>query len=257
MSFTPTTIIAKEKHFAFLSKTQQTITDFEILAQGVSNFLFNGNGFAPVYLTAEPSTINTSFPMAGAYIATGIVENIVIDNSYASSTLIVNDTLSVITIKDYNNNTITTIASGQMLFAGYNVDYFSYKDLVPFGFCTEDLAIKESKADELNLSHVTGLVQSKNVEVTLPGFNVFENNSFFGIPDAFSEIASILFSEYNYIYIVNITIDESKFMVYEINTNGNTQIEINMQANQPNKGILTFKKECSPTESLINMLYYE
>jgi hypothetical protein len=166
MSFTPTTVLAKQRHFAFLAHNKHSDGgageqfNFELFPKGVMDYLFNNSGAAPVSITADAS-VNHITTMACTYILSASIQNLTIENSFPSSALIVNNTGDGVNIKDYNDNLIYLLPDTESVFVVCGADYAYYSNFVPFGYCTDELSIKELKGDELNLSHVTGLVQSK------------------------------------------------------------------------------------------------
>jgi len=249
-------------YFAFLSKEQQTI-EFDYLPAGMFNYLFNNSGTAPVYITENAKLNNTNgIPMACTYVITGNCEQVGIDTANYSAALFINDTSHGINIFDKNGSQIFVLPAGESVFASATTndsEYDIYSNFVPFGYCTEDLSVKESKGDELNLSHATGFVQSKTIEVILPGFNLFSGNAFIDkIIDNLVNFDYSLFSEYKYIYVLSVEPiqgTELTTLAYEIYTGGNSKLDMTVQANQPNKGTLTFNKELAINEAGINVLH--
>lgn len=262
MSFTNTTIMSKKMYFAFLSKGKQDI-NFHFLPAGMFNYLFNNSGTAPVYITEGAVLNNTNgIPMACTYVLTGDCEQVMIGTANYSAALFINDTGRDISITNNNSSQIFVLPKGESVFASATTEgseYSFYTAFVPFGYCTEDLSVKESKGDELNLSHATGFVQSKTIEVILPGFNLFSGNAFIDkIIDNLVDFDYSLFSEYKYIYILSVEPvegAESTTLAYEIYTGGNSKLDMTVQANQPNKGTLTFNKELAINEAGINVLH--
>lgn len=260
MSFTNTTIMSKKMYFAFLSKGEQEI-DFDLLPAGMFNYLFNNSGTAPVYITERDADLNQTegIPMACTYVLTGECEQVIIGTTNYSAALFINDASRGINIVGGGGSQIFELHPGESVFISITSDYDINRNFVPFGYCTEDLSVKESKGDELNLSHATGFVQSKTIEVILPGFNLFSGNAFiYKTIDNLVNFDYSLFSEYKYIYVLSVEPiqgAESTTLAYEIYTGGNSKLDMTVQANQPNKGTLTFNKELAINEAGINVLH--
>lgn len=252
--------MSKKMYFAFLSRSEHYF-DIKALANGIRNYLFRNGGTDPIYIT-ENAIINNivGSPMACTYICVDDCERLTISSSNFSAALIVNGTNNTISIFD-DLEPLLYLESKGTVFVISDITYNYYMEFIPFGYCTDELSLKESKGDDINLSHATGFVQSKIIDITLPGFNLFQNDKFLDkYIDNLGQMDSVLFSDFDYMYIVSIEdiedIENIKFttVVYKIKTDGKTRIEIALQANQPNKGTLTFNKELAINETGIDII---
>lgn len=258
MSFTKTTVMSKKMYFAFLAVAEHYSFDIETLANGIRNYLFRNGGTDPIHITDNATINNTAgSPMACTYICEDACNELTISSANFSAALIVNDTCRTLSILS-DLEPLIYLGTGESVFIIFSGIYSYYEEFIPFGYCTDELSLKESKGDDINLSHATGFVQSKIIDVTLPGFNLFQNDKFLDkIIDNLSEIESRLFSEFGYIYVVSIedinNIGDTT-VVYKITTDGMTRLEMALQANQPNKGTLTFNKELAINETGIDII---
>ena len=130
--------------------------------------------------------------------------------------------------------------------------YVEYFDGFLFGFSPEELSAKTTQGDTVMLSHLVPATLSANIEVNIPGFQVF--NTTMDIAESGQPSLQIPIADLTFAVISQLNADGSTKYAYAF-PHVVFNKDIAVQANQTNKMTFVYKKEVAPATDLVIYSY--